>query len=144
MLARQIHSMQAPIWVRMPVALPCPPLSVPWAQVNTFMLSLHKSLRYLGTASVTGNNCASIKLPSRSRDSELRSSETLAIANDMCSAWRSGKDCKREQVVSSGNNVGPCLILRSPLMCFRAGLFRTQQCLGRSPIMCFDFGALKI
>ena len=29
-------------------------------------------------------------------------------------------------------------------MCFRAGLFRTQQCLGRSPIMCFDFGALKI
>ena len=41
-------------------------------------------------------------------------------------------------------NVGPCLILRSPIMCFRAGLFRTQQCLGRSPIMCFDFGALKI
>ena len=28
-------------------------------------------------------------------------------------------------------------------MWFRAGLFRTQQCLGKSLIMCFDFGALK-
>ena len=41
-------------------------------------------------------------------------------------------------------NVGPCLVLRSPIMCFRG---RVIQDLGndlRSPIMCFDFGALKI
>ena len=51
---------------------------------------------------------------------------------------------KEPRTITLVINVGPCLLLRSPIMCFRAGLFRTQQCLGRSPIMCFHFGALKI
>ena len=51
---------------------------------------------------------------------------------------------EQQQRQTSTSNVGPCLLLRSLIMCFQAGLFRTQQCLGRSPIMCFDFGALKI
>ena len=44
----------------------------------------------------------------------------------------------------NNSNVGPCLVLRSPIMCFRGRLIQDLGNDLRSPIMCFDFGALKI